>query len=385
MRQFPESNYYGIFLSQDNDNNLIYASYTALPSNFLTLTKISPEGTEIWSSNLSSIAHISGVVCDSEKNIFIGGYVAGNDLEIDGVNYYSDTIYYGNGFIAKFNTNGLLENVEIVPGAFLDNIVIDSNDNLFISGDYYSPGMRVREFIIPEIIPCGYNCHRFFVSKLNSNNTCSWFKETNSSSYQSSLAVSQNGDLYVSGISLSFDSISGTGSVSIFKLDSNGIVQWLRENGGTAGAYPYDIAYNNPAQSLYIIGYYSSAGGIYNHNFWLGNDTLPHMSYIGDIFLAKMLDTTNTIFTAIAQPQIQNPESQITIFPNPTSSTFTIITNDNALKQITIYNTLGEKIMDLPLSPGEGAMGVRLSQPKGLYFVEIISDGKREMRKTVLN
>lgn len=81
----------------------------------------------------------------------------------------------------------------------------------------------------------------------------------------------------------------------------------------------------------------------------------------------------------------KNIELTVSVFPNPTSGIFTIQSSEK-ISSISITNLLGEKIFEqhTPLSIGE-ELGVRLNQPKGIYFLEIISEGKREMKKIVVN
>lgn len=83
------------------------------------------------------------------------------------------------------------------------------------------------------------------------------------------------------------------------------------------------------------------------------------------------------------QSEFSNPDSEILIFPNPSSSTFTIIFANGEPRQLEIYNTLGEKILTQPAIQKQETIDLS-SEAKGIYFIEIISEGKKEMREIVL-
>lgn len=379
LKEFPEAYNYGICLSVDNTNNLVYASYTPFSPQHWTLAKISLDGLVLWTLDILSGTNVTGVDCDADNNIYVSGQF-GNDLVIDNVNYYSDTIYYNKAFIAKFNPYGHLENVEIIPGAQLNEMIIDASDNIYITGDYYQAGMKVRDVYIPEINPCGYDCHRFFIAKLNPGNTCSWFKEANYNAYRSCMDVSQNGDLFIAGANFSIDSIIGTASVQVYKIDSSGKVLWLRENGGPDDAYPYDITSNSATRSAYVVGSYSNYVSNYDDRFWFGDDTLPNVSYIGDIFLAKI----NEELILSEQTDIAE-DSFMKIFPNPVSTTLAIQTN-HPISQLSLFNILGEPVVSSVKPKIHSSFIIDLSsQPKGIYFLEVVSEDAREIRKIILN
>lgn len=90
----------------------------------------------------------------------------------------------------------------------------------------------------------------------------------------------------------------------------------------------------------------------------------------------------NCVLAGIAN---ESNDVGIKFYPNPSSGRFTISsTNTTVATQICIYDVLGnclqnkncqnDKSLDIDLS----------SQPKGIYFVEIVSDRERSMRKIVL-
>jgi len=84
--------------------------------------------------------------------------------------------------------------------------------------------------------------------------------------------------------------------------------------------------------------------------------------------------TNNSVFTQSVSActgiqQLANVNSEINIYPNPTTGEFFIkgITDANSVH---IYNILGEEVASTPFSFGEG-LGMRLEQPSGIYFIRI--------------
>jgi len=92
--------------------------------------------------------------------------------------------------------------------------------------------------------------------------------------------------------------------------------------------------------------------------------------------------TNNSVFTQSVSActgiqQLANVNSEINIYPNPTTGEFFIkgITDANSVH---IYNILGEEVASTPFSgvypelvEGEKGLGMRLEQPSGIYFIRI--------------
>lgn len=119
-----------IRLSIDNENNLILLKREEQSEN-ITLKKISSNLTEIWSSNfVFNGIQSDKLAVDSQDNIYIINSVV-SSVDPDNIEIA----------LKKYNTNGTLlysnnyqpENNEIIT-SFSSSILIDSNDNIFITG-----------------------------------------------------------------------------------------------------------------------------------------------------------------------------------------------------------------------------------------------------------
>ncbi len=101
-----------------------------------------------------------------------------------------------------------------------------------------------------------------------------------------------------------------------------------------------------------------------------------------DIFIAK-LDITTGI-------QEYQGEDVISIYPNPSTSQLSIINSTLSIKEVHIYNVLGEEILNDPeKSSGQNDQSVKIDVSgfaKGIYFVQITDEKKNVMnRKIIVN
>ena len=92
--------------------------------------------------------------------------------------------------------------------------------------------------------------------------------------------------------------------------------------------------------------------------------------------MIKFCDSTLT--TNISQSEIKTPQSEIFLSPNPTTGKFAISSNQFAIREIEIYNLLGEKVFDSPLTPKGGIAEISIENlPVGIYIVQ--ASGKEKI------
>lgn len=372
----------GFSIINDNNGDLIFANSSDF-LNLWTILKISPNGNVTSQKNYSTTATIKKIRCDSQNNIYLGGYVNAGQLDIDSISYYNNNSYVSNSFLAKLDSAAEIKSIEIIPGAYISDFGLDSQDNIYLNG-FYEKKMKVRQYnLVTDSCYSPYFCPEYFLCKLNTEGSCSWIRESKKIDFGNALAVAPNGDCYSTGLfddSLNIDSISMLDTVRtgifVLKFDSNGTVQWAQKDAGSysSGSCSYDIEYS-VSHSIYISGSYSTFS---NSQAWFGNDTLPHVGQ-ANFYIAKMVDG-----------QINSIESEIEyinsilIFPNPSSGIFTIDMRDHQDAKICVYDILGNcllnKVYDNEVSPK-----INLSnQPRGIYFVELLSDGERTVKKIIL-
>jgi Domain of unknown function (DUF2341)/Secretion system C-terminal sorting domain len=77
---------------------------------------------------------------------------------------------------------------------------------------------------------------------------------------------------------------------------------------------------------------------------------------------------TSSVFIDLCAGLNENSSNQLLIYPNPSNGQFTLVDQSNSINQIEIYNSIGEKVMTLPVNRNEQ---VRFYLPiSGLYFIK---------------
>jgi hypothetical protein len=102
--------------------------------------------------------------------------------------------------------------------------------------------------------------------------------------------------------------------------------------------------------------------------------------------------TTNCFTTGVINPNSTKPD--ISLYPNPTTSLLTLsIPNTTQKATINLYDMMGQLIIDNgqltstnPTSSGMSIVNYQLSiknLPQGIYFLEVLMDGEKQVRKVV--
>jgi hypothetical protein len=190
----------------------------------------------------------------------------------------------------------------------------------------------------------------------------------------------QGNNIYITGYfsaTVDFDpgpltfNLTSAGSSDIFisKLDSGGNFLWAKKAGGNSFEESYSVAIDNFGRA-YLAGYFSSDSMFFDNTALLKVDTTMNTT---DIFIAKL----DTMFTGIAEAE--NLGTQISLYPNPASNELKIQSRvfgtELKIKEIEIYNVLGEKRLTPNPSPnGEGLRVDVSSLAAGIYFVKLMTE-----------
>jgi len=107
------------------------------------------------------------------------------------------------------------------------------------------------------------------------------------------------------------------------------------------------------------------------------NTTFPpeNYYYLDDICISSdSLLALNYVYTDINEI---NENISLNIFPNPTTSIFTVSTTGDRMKEIRIYNILGELIYRSEIKSQNTTIDLNM-QAKGIYFVKVTDLDKNE-------
>lgn len=121
---------------------------------------------------------------------------------------------------------------------------------------------------------------------------------------------------------------------------------------------------------MYFKGPNSVSAGVFT-----GNDGLEHM-HMG-LYPGYFLDF---IRGQLSLPEPGNPA--FTIYPNPTSEVLFITSNGATIENISVYNTLGQKV--LQPAPINNSINVSVLQ-KGIYFIELTTENAKAVQKFIKN
>jgi len=200
------------------------------------------------------------------------------------------------------------------------------------------------------------------------------------------------GNVYITGFfygTVDFDpgpgvynlsTIGNNADIFISCLNASGNFLWAKSVGGSdgEGGEYLDIG---PSGKVMVSGSFSSQTLVF------GTDTITNADNSGtnyDCFVA-MLDSM-TIVTA--NNSFVNSNNNISLFPNPSRSAFTVYNIPFTISNIELYNVFGEKILSKqPVASGQKQITVDVSTlVPGIYFVTLMSNSERVVKKiTVLH
>lgn len=192
--------------------------------------------------------------------------------------------------------------------------------------------------------------------------------------YMDAIALDEQGSCYFTGSysgNMQIDSISmnnNCGNVFVMKMDSLGRILWFTQSDCTSGSIQTRDIILNERNEVFIIGATED-----NHTF--GSTALT------DGMLLAKIGTENVIgIDEIVQG------SNWMVYPNPSSGVFNLMyMNQSEKLQLNIRNILGQIVYSETASSNGISGTIDLSnENKGLYFIEVIADEKREVKKVVL-
>jgi uncharacterized delta-60 repeat protein len=202
-----------------------------------SLAKYNSSGTLQWQrgTNGTDQSSFDSVAVDSSDNVY--GFGRTTDAGAGSDDF----------LIIKYNSSGTVQWQRVLGGAsseFAGGIVIDSSDNLYVTGYTSSQGPGSSSG---------------FIAKYNSSGTVQWQRTlgNSSSNYLYGVALDSENNVYVSG----YASISSKNDMVFAKYNSSGTIQWQRRitSTGTDNDIGYGIHVDS-ADTLYVIGQTNNTG-----------------------------------------------------------------------------------------------------------------------------
>jgi hypothetical protein len=274
------------------------------------------------------------------------------------------------GFLAKVDASGNLFFTETIPSGAMD-IAVASDNSLYIMGMFYNTPLYIDN--ISYHLP-----NAFYYIKYNPDGTIPWYKII-TGSYINAIETDQSGNSYMAASIGDTNNLSlPTGGLTIIKLDSEGEITWSKTNqalNSSSGGHPRNI-YISQNEDIFI------TGTIEGQNLFDEIATTSTSMYM-DLFVGKV----SVNFIGIEE-DIKN--NLLSVSPNPTPGIFRIrYLNDTKCQAfVNILNSAGKKIYALKVENSAALHNEEIDlskDAKGIYYIEIVGDGKRSVQKIILN
>jgi hypothetical protein len=387
------------------------------------------------------------IAVDNSGNAYITGLFCSKDISFGSttLNSPNNTNYPSpyDMFVAKYNSSGAVQWAKNYGGSDNDgpnSIAVDAAGNVIIAGTFQSPALSFGS----QTITAAAYFNMFYV-KLDASGNEQWAKTgTGGYTYAYGVSTDAGNNIYLTGTysaaSFSIGSASASSSSSgynyyIAKCDPSGDGVWIRNTTTVGNSYGLGID-TDPAGNSVATGYFTDQYMIFN-----GNDTLTNFNTSGyneDVFLAKYDASGNLTFIQSAGGQYRDMPSsvsidpfgntiltgtyksptmafgglsvtnsyvsyddiyiakmgnatgieenadnlQVTLFPNPSNGIFHISSAEKELN-VRIMDTTGKTIRSEKMKGTELTIDLS-AQPKGLYFLQLMTDKKSVVKKVVL-
>jgi hypothetical protein len=281
------------------------------------MAKYNSDGMLLWARQIGGINQDRSISLVTDNSIiYLTGFFTSPQL-----NFYNSTggidtslnatDLSRNTFIAKYNSDGMLSWARQIGGIGEDspiNIVTD-NTNVYVTGYFYSKPLNFYNSIgdIDTSLNTTDSSGNTFIAKYNPNGNVLWARQIGGQGHYDTPVslVIDNVNLYITGFftssTLNFYNSNGGIDISlnnmnniilnsydtfIAKYNSDGMLSWARQIGGTANYYPLSIITDNT--NIYITGYFDGSLNFYNSN----GDIDISFNYNGifaDTYIAKYL------------------------------------------------------------------------------------------------
>lgn len=357
------------------------------------IIKLDASGNFLWAHSLGNTGaeYSTSIHVDAQDNVFTTGAYNGTVDFDPGANTYNLTAVGSDVFILKLDPQGNFAWAKTLTGNGGDisaTILPDASGNVYVSGVFGS----TCDF---DPSAATYNMTSFdsngdqFVLKLTSEGSFLWAVQLTLTGCGENfnMALDPAGDPYLAGNfkdSADLDPgpapyvLYGTfplnANMFVMKMNSSGIFQWAVAAGGNDHVYADALSIGNDF-SVFTYGTYSGTA-----------------DFDPDVVAADYITAGTPLTLFVHKLHQQNPlgvsensvGNIVSAYPNPGNGIFQL-TSGNAQEEITtleVYNAAGQKIISC--APGSATYAVDLqTQPAGIYFVQMLIEGKVVQKKLV--
>lgn len=354
------------------------------------IQKLDVAGNVLWTKSFGGPSYDGAgvLLLKSDGSIYIAGSYGGTVDFNPGAGVYNlVSLGMYNGFILKLNSSGDFLWAKTMGSASLDmfgDMEFDSAGNIVGLINFYSDSLTFSVQGVNQTLnrfPGDTYFADAIVFKMDDSGNYLWVKKYggNGDDIAGGIELDQNDKIYILGRfsgtadfdpGLDSNLVTSSGDYDLYLqcLSNSGNYEYTFKIGGALlDTYQSLILKNG---SLYICGTFQST---VNMNP-TGVNPLNITSNGGyDYFISKF--NTNSL-DAIAFANNLN----VKLFPNPSKGTFMLEGANLNNATITIFDSLGKKVSNHNFNGSE----FNTNLMPGLYFVEIISNDKRDIKKLVI-
>lgn len=333
----------GVFVMQTSDGGFLVLAYCVQGTTPKGVAyKLTASGALSWSAIMGSAvsSYCYYAIEDTNGDFLISG------------GFFASTY---DGFVRRYSSSGTLLSTKAY------DMPDGSGQNIF----YMQRRVNAAGYYLAGITAVGFDV---YLIKTDANLDTLWtttistfFVSSNFGNRHYSTQQTFDGGFIFAGYTT-----SGDNQVKLIKTDSMGVVQWTRYYGGTDVDWGYWVR-QTPDGGYIISGMADSQSPTIIQAYLIKTDSLGNSS----------------VTTGIPN---QISSATISVFPNPSSGVFTFSCVDDEIKEIEIYNSLGEIVYEGTISNHQTTFDMA-DKPNGIYFYRvsglngIIGEGKLILNK----
>jgi len=371
----------GVYTSQSISFGSIILNNSNYANSQVFLVKYDSAGNALWAKTSSNgSGYGQSVATDINSNVYVTGEFYGT-LNLNGTLVYSSGVV--DMFVAKYDSNGNILWTKSGGGTYFatgKSIATDIVGNIFVTGSFQDTTVLGNDTLVSNGV------YDIFLVKYDSNGNVIWTKGAGGNYYDDGFCTTTdvNGNVYITGgfrsDSIIFDSTVLNHSsyyysdIFLAKYNPNGNLLWAKSVKGNKEDVGYSVA-TGIGSSIYISGIFTS------DSIFFSNDTLfdcaPN-SY--EMFIAKLRSYDGNTLNV----EEFNNSISVNIFPNPSSGIFTVNLRNCRDAKICVYDVLGNCLLNKNCRSDVSPKIDLSCQPKGIYFVELLSGTERRTEKIII-
>jgi hypothetical protein len=316
--------------TRDNGFIVVIRSKTYNGVAGVSLVKLDSIGSILWTRDYPHLRFESAISIDTTYD---GGFIlGGGTLNSFGIPANSQCL---NVYCIKTDSVGNIQWNKSFGGPYYDVAwrVIQTKDSNYVMAGIYTESDPTP----PTMCADGYGLTRPYIIKLNQNGDTMWTRRYGEAVFNTGIRVLReldNGDLIAAG-QYHIDSTNNELGL-ILKVNNNGDSLWYKTywnliSPGSLNAL-YDIR-QTPDMGFVACGYTGPRISV--------QDT-GHQ----DTWILKIDSNGCEVANCVVNTTIDEESALIfTIYPNPSSGRFTILSNGSIIRELTVYDQLGKQII----------------------------------------